>query len=142
MIKIIKKDLFKLKDYPLAHCISADWGMGAGIAVTFQKKYKVKNHLYKYYPQLLGKYPTTIGIISKDRFIFNLVTKNKYWNKPSLSDLEKCIIELKILMDKVKIKKIAMPKIGCGLDRLNWDDVKEILEKTFDDSYEIIICYI
>lgn len=26
-----------------------------------------------------------------------------------------------------------MPKIGCGLDRLQWDKVKEIIINTFKD---------
>ena len=32
------------------------------------------------------------------------------------------------------IKYLAMPKIGCGLDRLQWGKVKEIIE---DASYSI-----
>ena len=31
------------------------------------------------------------------------------------------------LVDK-KIK-LAMPRIGCGLDRLQWDKVKQIIER-------------
>ena len=39
------------------------------------------------------------------------------------------------------IKKIAMPLIGCGLDRLEWEDVKTIIINTFQDTdIEILIC--
>lgn len=39
------------------------------------------------------------------------------------------------------IKKIAMPLIGCGLDKLSWQKVKLIILQTFHDiDMEIIIC--
>ena len=41
----------------------------------------------------------------------------------------------------LNIKLLAMPKIGCGLDRLQWDKVKFMIEETFVDlDVEIIIC--
>lgn len=39
------------------------------------------------------------------------------------------------------IKKVAMPVIGCGLDRLNWNKVSEIIKKMFGDvDIEILVC--
>ena len=29
------------------------------------------------------------------------------------------------------VRRLAMPKIGCGLDRLAWDDVIELILSTF-----------
>jgi hypothetical protein len=36
---------------------------------------------------------------------------------------------------------IAMPRMGCGLDRLEWTRVKEILSKTFADSGVVLDVY-
>ena len=37
--------------------------------------------------------------------------------------------------------KIAMPKIGSGLDRLNWQDVEQIIKDVFADTdVEILVC--
>ena len=37
--------------------------------------------------------------------------------------------------------KIAMPKIGCGLDKLQWSDVERIIHKIFDETnLEILVC--
>lgn len=45
-----KKDLFDVSDdYFLAHCISADFGMGKGIAVEFNKRFNLKNELMREY---------------------------------------------------------------------------------------------
>jgi hypothetical protein len=36
---------------------------------------------------------------------------------------------------------LAMPKIGCGLDRLQWGRVSEMLKEIFSDyDIDIIIC--
>ena len=39
------------------------------------------------------------------------------------------------------IKQIAMPMIGCGLDRLNWIRVSYIIQKIFSETdIEIVVC--
>lgn len=39
------------------------------------------------------------------------------------------------------INKVAMPRIGCGLDRLEWDKVSEIIQDVFKDTnIEILVC--
>ena len=39
------------------------------------------------------------------------------------------------------IKKIAMPLIGCGLDRLEWYKVSEIIKRLFSNTdIEILVC--
>ena len=45
-------------------------------------------------------------------------------------------------MKKYNVTKISMPRIGCGLDRLQWDKVKDILMSLFEDAdCDILICY-
>lgn len=37
--------------------------------------------------------------------------------------------------------KLAMPRIGCGLDRLEWAKVKKIIKATFANTdVEILVC--
>ena len=41
------------------------------------------------------------------------------------------------------IKKLAMPKIGCGLDRLQWSKVRENIKEAFKDiDIEIVVKYL
>jgi len=38
---------------------------------------------------------------------------------------------------------IAMPKIGCGLDKLDWSKVRSIIEDIFEDvDCEIVVMYL
>ena len=44
---------------------------------------------------------------------------------------------------QMQIKRLAMPKIGCGLDKLKWEDVSKIIKDVFSDTdIEIIVCYL
>ena len=45
-------------------------------------------------------------------------------------------------LDK-NIKKLVIPKIGCGLDRLSWDKVEPMVQEIFKDlDIEIVVCYL
>lgn len=135
----IIQDLFTVdKSYALAHCISKDCKMGLGIAKEFTKRYR--NMKYK----LLEKNPQigqAIVYYSAGRPIFNLITKEKYWHKPTYATFEESIISLKTQMIELKLKKIAIPQIGAGLDRLNWNKNREIIKNIFKDTdVEIVVC--
>ena len=73
--------------------------------------------------------------------VFNLVTKERYYHKPTLNSLEVSLNEMKDYAVEMGVKKIAMPQIGCGLDRLNWSDVSVLIEEVFGDTdIEILVC--
>ena len=50
----IKCDLFSLgPEYYLAHCISADFALGAGIAVQFNRRFDLHKRLKAEYPRYI-----------------------------------------------------------------------------------------
>lgn len=132
----IYKDIFTInKTYYLAHCIASDFYMGAGIAVRFQKKYSLRNKLKK------SQLNTSVGSCVLIKKIFNLITKSRSCGKPTYKTLTSSLKEMKKIIILNNIKKIAMPKIGCGLDRLQWGFVKNIIIETFEDlDIEILVC--
>ncbi|MDF2950520.1 MAG: hypothetical protein K0S18_103 [Anaerocolumna sp.] len=143
VLKEEKRDLFNVpEDYYFAHCISADFGMGKGIVVEFNKRYNMKNELIKKYK--INNWNGNGYCLSKDR-VFNLITKEKYWNKPTYETLRQSLESMKqeMLFFDGMVTKLAIPKIGCGLDRLQWDKVKEIIKDVFNDmEVEILVCYL
>lgn len=135
----VKKDLFSVPNhFYLAHCIASDLAMGAGIAVPMQDKFSLRSALkYFEYRGASLKHPTCIKV---DR-VFNLITKAKSSGKPTLKSLQKSLDIMKDIVIANNIKHLAMPKIGCGLDRLNWDDVSEYIQEIFKDvDIEILVC--
>lgn len=133
-----KGNLFKLdkNKYYFAHCISADYELGAGIAVEFQKRFKLKKTL-----KSIGnnKHPELLTINN----VFNLVTKKNYWNKPTYDSITQCIRLMRDFCENYNIKYLAAPKLGCGLDRLQWSKVREIIFNEFKNlDIEIEIRYL
>ena len=147
-----KRDLFTLPgEYMLAHCISADYALGAGIAKIFRDKLGVKNALSKLYGKnnWNGKGRCEIVRVPNDSgemvYVANLITKSRYFQKPAYGSLEESLTDMshKLAQDYPEVKKIGMPLIGCGLDRLQWNKVSEIIKQVFEKTdYEIIVCYL
>ena len=138
------RDLFSVpEDYYLAHCISADFGMGKGIVVEFNQRFDMKNKLRSKYPEYLKQY-THLGIggdcILEGR-VLNLITKERYFHKPTITTMRIALQKMKKLCAENNITKIAMPTIGAGLDRLSWSAVLEQIHMIFDDTdIEILVC--
>lgn len=146
-MKLIEEngDLFSVHDkYALAHCISLDCAMGAGIAKDFDSRFPdMKLDLLHTIESNNLTHPFTIAYIYDDLNIFNLITKQKYWNKPTYETITECIKQLVWFCKERNIKYLAIPKIGCGLDRLSWNKVKSIVEKEFNDlDIEIVVRYL
>lgn len=140
-----KIDLFKLSnDYTLVHCISEDCAMGAGIAKIFDKKFKgMKKDMLDTLSYNDLHYPTSILFRGNNQNVINMITKKKYWNKPTYENFELALSDVVAICKKDKITKLAMPKIGCGLDKLQWENVKKMIEEEFEDmNIEIIVCYL
>lgn len=134
----LKGDLFNVpSEYALAHCVSSDFRMGAGIALEFKKKFGSVQVLKNQH-----KTPGEVAFIKfNSRHIYYLITKKHYWNKPTITNFKNSLWELKKQMQLAKVSKLAMPKIGCGLDRLAWCTVKNIIKSVFIDSEIKILIY-
>lgn len=139
-----KGNLFELNDrYTLVHCISEDCEMGAGIAVEFKKRFGMKSYLLETIQQVPKYYPCAIFYPFSKQGVINMITKKKYWNKPTYESFTKSLIEVRDICIQKDIKYIGMPKIGCGLDRLQWGRVREIIQDVFNGiDIEIEIRYL
>lgn len=146
------RDLFLVdrKEYVLAHYISLDCAMGAGVAEIFADIHKgIKDYCKK--QVFLGidtgdaiRYEDDLGVV------YNLITKSVCWHKANESEkayemylynLENCLDDLKYQMMENNERKLAIPQLGSGLDKCNYSDVKEIIEKVFNGSnIEVLIC--
>lgn len=84
----VERDLFSVDpQYSLAHCISADFALGAGIAKQFDTRFNMRYELFEKY----GSYHFTGGRCLKIGSVFNLVTKDKCWQKPTYKALREAL---------------------------------------------------
>lgn len=151
----IKQKLGNLFDEPYnpsediyVHCISSDWKLGKGIAKTFRDKFPLLNLSEGTKEEFKERFSVGSCIILSDTkdtaspYIANLITKEKYWMKPTYDSLRKSLESLKKeVINRGNIKRLLMPRIASGLDRLNWITVLFIIVNIFRDinDLEIVI---
>ena len=124
-------DLFSCdKSFSLAHCVSEDLEMSKGIAKIFKNKFCGV-------PELMKQDKTTGDVATLQRggrFIYYLVTKDRYFQKPTYGSLESSLVAMRRHAVQYGVRNVAMPKIGCGLDKLDWGRVRSLIETVFDDT--------
>lgn len=114
----------------VAHCISGDFTLGAGLAKALNEKFDLSKQLYFHYDEPVS-YVGHALLINK---VFNLVVKQHYRAKASLDDLYDALENMKEVCREHGITEVYMPRIGCGREHLDWEEVKDILYDIFDES--------
>ena len=116
----------------IAHCVSLDFAMGKGLASTIACCYPEPQELRKF---PLNNFPSGSLVTYFDkqhqRFIYNLVTKRRFFHKPTYATLELSLQALKRLLKRHHIYELAIPKLGCGYDQLHLPTVFSLLFKVF-----------
>ena len=140
----IKKDLFEVPAYYyLAHCINGAYTLRAGIAREFADRMNMQNCLKWIYPIAGGEQDKYIGKALLVGNVFNLVTKEYHYNKPTYEALYSALKNMRYQCEVIGVTNLAMPKIGCGLDRLDWDRVSAMIKEVFGDlDIDSLVCYL
>ena len=75
------------------------------------------------------------------RYFCDLVTKERCFDKPDLSTLLTTLEAMKSHAAMYGVSAIAIPKIGCGLDEMNWQEVVKLLRDVFAYSdIHVVVC--
>ena len=74
-------------------------------------------------------------------YIYNLVTKERFCEKPDLSTLSKTLETMKIHACTNGVFTFAIPKLGCGLYQMNWQEVVKLLRVIFAYADVQIVVY-
>ncbi len=97
----VRGDIFRIREqkrkgfaYALGHCISADAAMSAGIAPKFCQHFVELRERVNNEPRERG---TLIAVERPEEqcWIYNLVTKEKCYEKPTIEDLEQALLRMR-----------------------------------------------
>jgi len=106
--------------------------MGAGIAKQAALR-------FPRLPTMLGDYlkkrGNHVGIFEEFKII-TFPTKNHWKDASSLRLIDQSCIEIASTPMGVKF---VMPKPGCGLGGLQWEDVRKVCEKRLDDRFIVLV---
>ena len=125
--------------HSIAHCVSADFEMSAGIARPCKRKVPTKYPSdldLSYFPLWPQWLPDT------RRNLYHLFTKQKNSNKPTYSTLRASLERMRTHAENNSNSKNSMPCIGTGLDQLDWDKVNLLIQETFRTSPVQDVVYI
>ena len=122
----------------IAHCVSADFKMSAGLARKIRRKYPTEypSDIDPMFQQLWPQW-----LPDEQRYIYHLVTKKKFYNKPTYSALRASLAQMRCHAENNGINRISMPCIGSDLDQLEWTIVRKIIQETFQTSSIVITVY-
>lgn len=83
-----------------------------------------------------------VGIVKRhDQYAFYLVTKKYSNGKPTIKIMVKALCSLVNIMKEHNLTKLGIPKIGCGLDKLDWPDIRSLIINTFSGSgIHVTVC--
>lgn len=137
-IKDITGNIFSIDTDVIVNAVNTVGIMGGGLALQFKRKYP---EMFQDYSNICLSGKLDIGSIHTynegGQVIVNFPTK-KHWKDPSQLDyIEKGMVALNnFLVREDWVKTVAIPKLGCGLGGLDWNDVKKIIIKKFEDAEE------
>ena len=134
LFELINKigNLFESID-SLAHCISSDFKMSAGIARSFKRKFPYN------FPESTTS-PLSVQHLD-DHFIFYLVANKRFFQKPTYDNLRQSLGAMRNPANKHKVTQISMPKTGYGLDWLEWHKVECLIKENSAQSKLTITVY-
>lgn len=103
--------------------------MGRGCALEAKQKFPGIAKLLGYIVNKSGNVP--VRLIKEN--IISFPVKHNWWEAADLKLIEESCMHILHLVDENE--KVAMPRPGCGNGKLDWSDVKPILEKYLDDRF-------
>lgn len=135
----VSGDLFTCAaDVSLAHCVAEDLRLGKGIAIAFRERFGHMDDMRSQCVRVGG----VASFRHERRFVYALVTKETSSRcLPTLAALRACLVELKRRMARDGVTKLAVPRLGCGLDKLAWPDVRDVMRDVFADTGAHISVY-
>ncbi|KAK1174120.1 ADP-ribose glycohydrolase OARD1-like [Acipenser oxyrinchus oxyrinchus] len=127
----MRGDLFTCpRSEALAHCISEDCQIGAGIATLVREKFSGVQDLLSQ----KRKAGECVVLNQGNRFVYYLITKGKSHQKPSCGSLWKSLEAMRNHCIAKGVTSVSMPRTGCGLDHLEWKRVLGIIKDVFKDT--------
>lgn len=139
MIHYKTGNLFDSKAEALVNTVNTVGVMGKGIALQFKNifpnNYKLYSNACKNKELKVGQLLVTEeeSLLTGKKFIINFPTKTN-WRLPSeYKYIEDGLAELVKVIRERNIRSIAIPPLGSGNGGLDWNKVKQIMEKHLSD---------
>jgi O-acetyl-ADP-ribose deacetylase (regulator of RNase III) len=144
MIKYTSGNILRARTEAIVNTVNCVGIMGKGLAFQFKEAYP---RMFEDYVKACKNGEVAPGQmhvyrIDSDSFpkwIINFPTKRHPRDNSLIGDVDLGLIGLKQCLFDLKFESISIPPLGCGLGRLNWNDVKRLMEEHLGDVPNVTI---
>jgi O-acetyl-ADP-ribose deacetylase (regulator of RNase III) len=144
-ITYTKGDMFKADADAIVNTVNCVGVMGKGVALIFKNKWPKNFKAYKAECDAKRLRPGKMFIYEngdmlnneRPRFLINFPTKDHWRGKSKMSFIEDGLDDFVLQVQKLDIRTVALPPLGCGNGGLPWKDVKTVIERKLADIQDI-----
>jgi len=147
MITLTKGNMLKADAEALVNTVNCVGYMGKGIALQFKKAFPGNYDAYRKACDAKQVQPGQMfifetGNMFNPRYIMNFPTKRHWRGKSRYEDIESGLKALREDVQRLGIRSVAMPPLGCGLGGLDWQRVRTMIEQSFAELPDVeVILY-
>lgn len=124
-------NLFDTDAPAIGHGVNCQGFMGAGVAKVFKEQFPKNFQAYYDVCDLNFLQPGQTFVREEEGlFIFNMATQEQTGPDAQYRWVLKAATDAMEQAEKLKLDRIAIPQIGCGIGGLNWEPVEAILFAT------------
>jgi O-acetyl-ADP-ribose deacetylase (regulator of RNase III) len=137
-IQLTHGDLLKQDDVDaIVNTVNCVGVMGKGIALQFKNKWPANFDRYQAACRAGKVRPGTMhvfdaGAYAQPHYIINFPTKDHWRGNSKIAFIADGLRDLVAQVQRLGIRSIAVPPLGCGNGGLNWDDVKPLIIRAFE----------
>lgn len=143
MIKLTRGDLLKQDDVDaIVNTVNCVGVMGKGIALQFKNKWPANFAEYAAACKAGEVRPGRmlvhdLGALVKPNYIINFPTKDHWRGASKIEFIREGLADLIEQVQRLGIRSIAIPPLGCGNGGLDWADVRPLIEAAFADLPDV-----
>jgi len=138
MIDLTQGNLLEADVEALVNTVNCVGVMGKGIALQFKHAFPDNFRQYKRACRArevrLGQmFIVATGQLNNPKYIINFPTKNHWRGKSRIEDIESGLAALVCDVERLNIRSIAIPALGCSNGGLEWSDVASRITAAFEN---------
>jgi O-acetyl-ADP-ribose deacetylase (regulator of RNase III) len=136
LIEFTKGNLLNARVEALVNAVNTVGVMGGGLALQFKHAFPENFTAYAKASMqrevVIGRMFVTKGMRAEGPgWIVNFPTKEDWHNPSELEYIEAGLTDLIRVIERLRIRSIALPPLGCGLGGLDWAVVRPLIEASF-----------
>jgi len=142
IIELTHGDILQAEADALVNTVNCVGVMGRGIALQFRKAYPENFKAYKKLCDNQGLRPGGMFVFDLNRlapphYVINFPTKRHWRGASRIEDIDSGLKALAAEVQRLGIRSIAVPPLGCGLGGLDWNDVRPRIEAAFRELPDV-----